>query len=216
MTANDVADYLQKHPDFFNKNAGLLARLSVPHPDTGEAISLTERQLMALRDKLRSLQEKMADLVHFGEENDAILEKVHRLVLSLVDADSFESVRGLLDNHLVDDFEVPHIGMRIWHSVITREAPEFEPVSEELRFFVADLRHPYCGPTTQPEIATWFGAAGAHVRSVALLPLRHDGQVFGLLALGSEEAERFYPEMGTLYVARIAELVSAALRRHLG
>ena len=216
MTENDVAAYLQQHPDFFDENAELLAHLTVPHPDTGEAISLTERQLMALRDKLRLLQEKMADLVRFGEENDAISEKVHRLVLSLVEADSFEAIRGVLDSHLVDDFEVPHIGMRIWHSVITREVPEFAPVCEELRFFAADLRHPYCGPATQPEVAGWFGEAGAHVRSVALLPLKRDGQVFGLLVLGSEEAERFYPEMGTLYVARIAEIVSAALLRYLG
>jgi len=48
------------------------------------------------------------------------------------------------------------------------------------------------------------------------LPLRRDGVVFGMLALGSEELERFYPEMGTLYVARIADLVSAALLKYLG
>ena len=43
-----------------------------------------------------------------------------------------------------------------------------------------------------------------------------DAQVFGLLALGSEEAERFYPEMGTLYVTRLGELLSAAVQRQLG
>ncbi|MHB1373235.1 MAG: DUF484 family protein, partial [Thauera sp.] len=41
--------------------------------------------------------------------------------------------------------------------------------------------------------------------------LREQGLCFGLLALGSAEAERFYPEMGTLYLGRIAELAAAAL-----
>jgi uncharacterized protein YigA (DUF484 family) len=40
--------------------------------------------------------------------------------------------------------------------------------------------------------------------------------VFGLLALGSEEAERFFPEMGTLYLTRIGDLTASALRRQLG
>ncbi|HMW51871.1 MAG TPA: DUF484 family protein [Rhodocyclaceae bacterium] len=34
--------------------------------------------------------------------------------------------------------------------------------------------------------------------------------------MGSEDSERFYPEMGTLYVTRIGEMVACALRRQLG
>lgn len=216
MNDQDVAGYLQANPDFFDENPVLLAELNIRHPDTGEAISLTERQLLSMREKLRQLQEKMAELVRFGEENDAISEKVHRLTLSLLEANSFEGVGAAIDNHLVDDFAVPHVALRIWNSILTRESPEFLPVSEELRFFAADLRHPYCGPANQPEVTAWFGEPGERVRSVALLPLKRDGQVFGLLALGSEDLARFYPEMGTLYVARISDMLSAALIKYLG
>jgi len=34
--------------------------------------------------------------------------------------------------------------------------------------------------------------------------------------MGSEDPERFYPEMGTLYVTRIGDMVSHILRRQLG
>ncbi|GAA5174548.1 DUF484 family protein [Niveibacterium umoris] len=216
MTDHEVVGYLLAHPEFFNEQPALLAELAVPHPDTGQAISLTERQLLAMREKLQLLQDKMAELVRFGEENDVIGEKVHRLTLGLLECNSVEAVVGVIDTHLVEDFAVPHIALRIWNSIIQRDTVEFSPVSEEFRFFAADLRHPYCGPATQPEVCGWFGEAGNHVRSVALLPLRRDGVVFGLLALGSEDIERFYPEMGTLYVARIADLVSASLLNHLG
>jgi hypothetical protein len=37
----------------------------------------------------------------------------------------------------------------------------------------------------------------------------------GLLALGSEDAQRFYAEMGTLYLRRIGELTAAALAARL-
>jgi len=37
-----------------------------------------------------------------------------------------------------------------------------------------------------------------------------NSQAFGLLAMASEDARRFYPEMGTLYLKRLGELGSAA------
>jgi uncharacterized protein YigA (DUF484 family) len=36
-----------------------------------------------------------------------------------------------------------------------------------------------------------------------------------LLALASEDPQRFYPEMGTLYLKRLGELVGAAVGRYV-
>ena len=52
------------------------------------------------------------------------------------------------------------------------------------------------------------------MRSVALVPLGQTA-VFGLLALGSEDPQRFYPEMGTLYLRRIGELCAAGISARL-
>ncbi|MBL8438616.1 MAG: DUF484 family protein [Zoogloeaceae bacterium] len=216
MNANEIVLYLQQNPDFFDNHADLLAQLTVPHPADGRAISLTERQLHALREKIRQLEGKFAELLRFGEENDQISEKVHRLVLALIEAEDFESIRQAILLNLLEDFSVPHVAMRVWNSVLSREGPEFSPVSEAVRFFAGDLRSPYCGPPSQPEVTGWFGEAAGRVRSTALMPLRRGAQVFGLLALGSEEPERFYPEMGTLYLGRIGDMVSLALLRQLG
>jgi hypothetical protein len=51
---------------------------------------------------------------------------------------------------------------------------------------------------------------------VAQIPLREEGfggACFGLLVLASEDAYRFYPDMGTMYLSRIGELAGAALLR---
>lgn len=216
MNPSDVALYLQQNPDFFDSNADLLAHLSVSHPVDGRAISLPERQLHALREKIRQLEVKFAELLRFGEENDEIGEKVHRLALALIEAEDFESIRQAIHFHLLEDFAVPHVALRVWNSVLTRDGAEFNPVSEDLRFFAGDLRNPYCGAPHNDEVMSWFGESAGHIRSVALMPLRRDTQVFGLLALGSEEAERFYPEMGTLYLGRIGDMVGQALLRQLG
>ena len=216
MNTDDVARYLKEHPDFLADHGELFTQLTVPHPHGGQAISLAERQLHALRDKIRLLEGKLAELIRFGEENDEIGDKLHRLTLALLEADEYESLRYTLFQSMREDFAVPHVAMRVWNSVLTREGEDFAPVPEAVRFFAGDLRHPYCGAPTNLDVIAWFGEAAPHIRSVALVPLRREAQVFGLLALGSEEAERFYREMGTLYLSRLGDLVASALRRQLG
>ncbi|WP_079435265.1 DUF484 family protein [Zoogloea sp. LCSB751] len=216
MNPSDVVQFLQEHPDFFDEHSTLLTDLTVGHPHTGHAISLTERQLIALRDRIAQLEDKFAELLSFGEENDGISAKVHRLTVSLLEAEDFEAIRQVIYLHLQEDFAVPHVAFRVWNSVLTRSGPEFLPVGEEVRFFSGDLMQPYCGTPALREATSWFGPVSRLIRSVALVPLRRDDQTFGMLAMGSEDPERFYPEMGTLYVTRIGEMVSAALIRQLG
>ena len=52
MNASDVIQFLQANPEFFDDNSTLLTDLTVTHPHNGQAISLTERQLIALRERI--------------------------------------------------------------------------------------------------------------------------------------------------------------------
>ncbi len=216
MTADEVLRFLREHPDFLAQHGELFTELTVPHPHGGQAISLAERQLHALREKIRALEVKLAELIRFGEENDEIGAKVHRLSLALLEADDYEALRFALFQSLGEDFSVPHVALRIWNSVLSHDGEDFAPVGDALRIRAGEMRQPYCGAPVELEVLEWLGDAAPHVRSVALVPLRREAQVFGLLVLASAEAERFYPQMGTLYLARIGDLAASALRRQLG
>ena len=82
LAAKDVAQYLKDHPDFFNQYAELLAQITIPDPHGGRAVSITERQIAGLRDQVRRLEGKLAELIRFGEENDALSGKTHRLAVA--------------------------------------------------------------------------------------------------------------------------------------
>jgi uncharacterized protein len=214
MNAEDVARYLQGNPGFFEDYAELLAQIYIPHPHGGRAIPIAERQILTLREKSKMLEGKLAELIQFGEENDAIGEKMHRLCLALFPAGDMRGMLQALYYNLGEDFAVPHAAVRIWRGA--GEAPEFAPVGDELRQYAGSLEYSFCGPSTNPEVASWFGEAATQVRSVACMPLRDSGkECFGMLALASEDTMRFYPEMGTLYLKRLGELTSAALQRYL-
>jgi uncharacterized protein YigA (DUF484 family) len=211
MTDEDVAQYLREHPDFLSKHSDLLGVLTVTHPRHGNAISLTERQLYVLRGKIQQLERKLTELLRFGEQNDAISEKVHRLATSLLAAKCYSGKRQALFNSMQDDFAVPHVALRIWDAPTDKEGEEFQPVVENIRAFANGMSRPYCGTSTNIEVLDWFGEMASHIRSVALAPLQRGKQITGLFALGSVEPERFYSEMSTLYLERIGALVSTAL-----
>lgn len=214
MFSDEIADYLKNNPSFFEQYADLMSQIFVPHPHGGRAVSLAERQMLTLRDKNRQAESKLAELIAFGEENDQISEKVHRLAVALIAAETFQAMIHLLNFHLRDDFSVPHVALRLWHKPEgIEDLPEFAAVSEELQAFAETLNRPYCGSTAGFGTSSWFGEAAAHIRSQALIPLRNGGGTIGMIALGSPEGQRFYADMGTLYLERIGEMVSAALAR---
>ncbi len=213
MKSEDVARYLHDHPEFFDQYAETLTLLTLPDPHSGRAVSITEKQLVKLRDKVRALETKLVELIGFGEENDAISDKVHGLAVALIAATDQAAVARALYSHLGGAFAVPHVGLRLW-GVAPGGGHEFDAVADSLQAFAAGLGQPWCGPVDGQEALAWFGEAAAHLRSMAQVPLRDaGGNCIGLLVMASEESHRFYPELGTLYLERIGAMAAAALSR---
>ena len=214
MDANAVALYLQQNPAFFEEYADLIAQIFVPHPHGGHAIPIAERQIVTLREKNVELESRLRELIQFGGENDQIGEKLHRSTLALFAAPDLETTLAVLYHSLNEDFAVPHVASRLWGRVPEQSyLPELAATTQELRGYADQLGVPYCGPEAPFESRDWF-EAGEACRSYAFLPLR-TAHTFGLLGLASEDAERFYPGMGTVYLMRLAELASVATARYL-
>lgn len=213
MTPDAVATYLKEHPEFFEEYADLLADIYIPHPHGGRAIPISERQILTLRERSKQLETKLREVIRFGEENDAIGEKVQRLSVALLAARDLATLVNAVDFNLREDFAVPHVALRVW-----REASPASPLkeaSEALRDYACALAAPYCGGHVPPEIvAELFGEAASQLKSFSVIAL-NSGDAFGVLGLASEDAQRFYPEMGTVYLNRIGGLTAAALLPHL-
>ena len=214
MKPDDIAMFLRSHPQFFDQHPELLESIRVTHPYGGRAIPLAERQTVALREKAKRLEGRMAGMIRFGEDNDAISEKVHRLSVALVGARDFPALVNALYFHLREDFAVPHVALRVWGKSVPVDFEESQAVEAAQRQHAETMGAPQCGAAGGNPFVPWFREASEHVRSVALVPLGQTA-VFGLLALGSEDAKRFFPEMGTLYLRRIGELCAAGVTARL-
>jgi uncharacterized protein YigA (DUF484 family) len=215
MTSEAVATYLQEHPEFFEQYAEMLADIYIPHPHGGRAIPISERQILTLRERGKHLEAKLREVLQFGEENDAIGEKVHRLALALLGARDLQTVIGTVHYNLREDFAVPHVALRGWGTNGAADVEQLNPTNEATREFTGKLATPYCTRNAgDGPCADVFGDMAPHLKSFSYIPLRNP-EAFGLLALASEDGERFYPEMGTVYLKRIGEMVGTALWRNL-
>jgi uncharacterized protein YigA (DUF484 family) len=215
MQVQDIANYLTSHPEFFDQHPELLATLQLPHPQNGQAISLVERQSLMLRERIKALELRVAEMVRHAQENDAISSRLVTWTRTLLLEDDAAALPDRLVEAMKEVFNVPHCALRLW-AVKPAYAPLpcARPVAADTITLANSMRVPFCGSNVGFEAATWFDD-GKSVQSLAMLPLRigADPATFGLLVLGSADKDRFQIGMGTTFLERIAELASAALAR---
>jgi uncharacterized protein YigA (DUF484 family) len=215
MKSEEVFYYLKDHPEFFEEYADFLSSMQIPHPHGGRAIPIAERQVLTLREKSRVLEGKLRELVQFGEENDTISERVHRITLALLAARDLPGLVESLCNNLRDDFAVPAVAIRLWIDGGDEGRKEFIPITQEARVFAESLTDPYFSEHPMFDSGSWFEGGANSFGSMVYLPLRAE-RAFGLLVLGSDDPQRFAADKGTLYLTRLGEIVSMALRRYTG
>jgi uncharacterized protein YigA (DUF484 family) len=216
ITEGDIADYLANTPGFFERHAELLASVQLTSPHGQRAVSLQERQMEMLRDRIRGLEHKIVEMIRAGQENVALAERLHRFVRQMLRTTDRGLLPGVIVETLKDEFLIPQAAIRLWGLGPSFEAAPFvQDVSADAKSFAASLAVPYCGINAGFEAVHWLDdAPGA--KSVAMIPLRpHEAgsEGFGLLVLASPDPTRYAADMGTEFLARIGELASAALMR---
>jgi uncharacterized protein len=213
LDSDSIAEYLLDHPHFFEEHAELLGRIRLTSPLMGRAISLQERQMEILREKIKVQEMHVAEMLRHAQENEDISNKFQAWTRALLLARNDNDLPQALISQLQTIFDVPQVTLRLWNIDGRHEGQWFNmPASDETRTFVDGLSKPFCGANKDIDAAGWLEDPAA-IKSLALLPLRVGAapQAFGLLVLGSADASRFTDDMGTDFLSRIAETASAAL-----
>jgi len=218
ITEADIAQYLANTPAFFERHAELLHSVQLTSPHGQRAVSLQERQMEMLRERIKGLEARIMEMIRHSQENVAIAERLHRWTRTiLLTAIAAELPRAMLDS-LKHQFMIPQAAVRLWGAAGSFAGETFaEAVSDDVKAFTGSLSLPYCGVNAGFEATNWLDDSET-VASLAMIPLRHgaggDGS-FGLLVLGSPDPTRYSADMGTEFLMRIGDVASAALSRLL-
>jgi len=216
-----ITQYLQQHPDLFDRHPQLLTRLRLQHPRNGTTVSLIERQVEVLREKHAAIEARLAEFVRVARANDALADKIHRFTRRLLRTTTRAQALAQIEASLREDFDACNAVLVLPISAATGTAEQADrflhlvaPDDAVFRSFetlFASAR-PRCGQVRDSQRDFLFGTESADIGSVALIPLTAMVPA-GLLALGSVDRDRFHPGMSTEFLSRMAELIADSLSR---
>ena len=214
-----VIDYLMEHPEFFKENAPLLADMDIPH-EAGGAVSLIERQVSVLREKNKHFEAKLREMVDAVHDNQRLNNSLQRLAINLFMVDGLDDVIATVLDELRNELDSEFTVIRLMTDdpgLLKKQAQRYIKSDDApLQSFsrLLDEKRIQCGRLTEDQIHYLFGEQADKVASGAVMPLSN-ADTFGILALGSQDEQRYHPGMGTEFLQQLASLVSAAIKSHL-
>ncbi|MFT5133073.1 MAG: hypothetical protein ACI9SC_001542 [Gammaproteobacteria bacterium] len=216
LSAGVIAEYLRAHPEFFNEYPDLLTDIKVPHA-SGDAISLVERQLTALREQNDQTRKRMHELIEIARQNEELAKRMHQLALTLMDAAEPKDIFSTLYDNLRKNFLADKVMVRLFADpsfVDTFAGDEFagsQVAQQSLFKSIIDKRMPISGRLKRQQQVFLFGDDGDEIASAVLVPLHGDGWG-GIMAIGSFNADRFQESMGVELLANMGEILSFILK----
>lgn len=214
LDLNSVVAYLRRHPRFFEDHPNLLKKLHLSH-DSGDAISLMERQNQILRQENRQLIDRLNQFIQVAQRNDRLFLKLQRLILDLLPHTQLNDLLHSLQQGLQRDFDVhettvilfqraPGDGDGWLQTSRTQIAESFPAVVEQGKAV--------CGALDRHLTQLLF--AGNDVGSLAIAPLTRGHEVIGVLALGHSDPEHFRSGTDTLFLTHLAQVTSLQIERN--
>ncbi len=210
-TLNDrqISEWLASNPDFLGRHPELLDQLEVPHHLGVD--SLIELQVARLRRENQKLRVQLETLAGIAGENERLMQRLHQLTLEVMTTGSAGEFIERLMERLSSDFDAlsVHLYLLDSHDAVS-DIDAVRPIAADhpdwLDTLLENDRIEF-GRFTRAKIEFLFPRQHGSVGSAALVPISS----IGLLAIGSASAERFHPDMGTLFL----ELLGTTIRYRL-
>jgi uncharacterized protein YigA (DUF484 family) len=219
LTADQVASYLESHPEFFINQQELLADLTLPH-ESGDAVSLMERQVRILRDRGLDARIKLNTLLNNARDNDQLFEVTREIVLALLRSRDVSEIIQVAEDKLrsqnnIDACEIILAENKI-ANIPDSVRTEPESVLKEDYADVFRLRRTYCGMLSDEQLDHLFSSGKSNIKSTAICPVIINNEIYGLLAIGNQLENYFNVNLDTLFLDFIGNVVGAVLNKEIG
>jgi uncharacterized protein YigA (DUF484 family) len=218
--SRDVIAYLRRHPDFLDRHPEALRLLRAPTREIGEdVVDFQHFQIERLRRELARVNLEHRTLIAASRGNLASQGRVHKAVIAILAAPSFEQLLQTVTTDLAVllDVDIVTVGVE------STAAPAGRLSLHGIRLLKAGEVDALLGPERGALLrvdgagdAALFGAAAGLVRSQALLRLTFGrGAPVGLLCIGTRQPGRFHPGLGTEGLSFLARALGITIAQWL-
>lgn len=211
LTAQDVANFLTTNPDFFVNQDELLTQLRIPHA-SGQATSLIERQLAVYRERNVRLRQQLSDLLENARRNDELFHQSRRLVMALIESQSWLEIQSVLDDSLRGEFNID-----AWALIHVTDRQLDKPLSsldmQSFKHKAQRLFHGHrsvCGTFSEEDMSVLLANHNHQAQSLAATQIRGKGYM-GILSIASLDASRYRNSTDTLFLDYIADVLGLLL-----
>ena len=208
VSATEVYAFLLDNPEFFVDNPELLERLIIPHERKG-SVSLVELQSEQLRKKLRQQNYKLNQLIGVAKQNEKIYRVYTDLNVELLRCQSVADIQLKLEEVLQEELQLASVTLKLFKGPMA--LPELQRrLFVEKRFKTSSF---FFGRLSLHERQLLFGNAVAESAALILLG---DNQELGILAVGSQDASHFTPDMDTLLLRQLQQVLNITIPDLMG
>lgn len=210
-----IAQYLADNPDFFSRHEDVLLKLQLRHA-SGQAVSLIEKQVSALRERNTELRHKLNLLLANARDNDRLFEQSKRLVLALMESEELGDLVDALYYAFDKDFAIPFSSLVLFEQPSQPTNVTYRPLREAEVILGRNLlaNRAVSGGLNQESLAFLFGREHKNIGSAAMVPLYYN-RLMGAFALGHPDPNHFQSGMGTLFLTHIGEVLDRLLPKFI-
>jgi hypothetical protein len=208
-----VLNFLRQSPDFFLRHPSALSELNLPH-ESGQAISLIERQIDILRERNMTMRRRMNELLQAARSNDEIFAKTRSLNLALLEVNNWPELNEVLATHVLVDFEADFVCAHLCKAHLALALDHIQHHNEQMPLqYLRNSSSALCTTLRREELTQMFplsnheDSGSAAILNLSLI----NGS--GALCIGSRDPGRFARDMDTLFVTYIADVVAKVMNR---
>lgn len=211
LSGQEVADFLEGHPEFLAQHPELFKVLAPPVRWSDDRVVDIQRFMVeTLKEELDGLRNCTQEVIETSRSNMTNQTRTHAAVLALLAAADIERLARIVcdDLPVLLDIDVATIGFE--PGIITDGAElDIQPLAERAVDSLLGSGAEVALFEEMHDDGSVFGAGAGLVRSAALARLRAGPSMpEGLLALGSRAEGAFHPRQGTellRFLARVVE-----------
>lgn len=233
MNNDQIALYLNDHPEFFNQYPELLTRIkSITDEDMPlrpvKTLNIADRILKRAQVEKENMKSQLVSFMEITQANDKIQENLFEIDRIIMYSLNFSQMIGQLCEEIVKRFKIPGVKIILMDGddhlmerclkdrleIHAIDGLQFIDTATVSGWFEKDLR-PILRSAMTDGSALFGEQADLNIQSEALLPIILHGNLIGAIALGSDNPHHFHEGLRTDLLERTADKLGIAIENVL-
>jgi len=234
MNRDQVAIYLDEHPEFFNEYPELLRKIKgikeedLPIEPIG-TLSLTDRIIKRVNDDKENLKTKLEWLFKISRDNEKIQGHLYEIEQLVLTSTNLNQMVTQLKKEIPNRFKIPKVAvcliqgsdhfmedrLRERYNGDLDETIKFISKETALAWFDGKPRPVLRGEIKESDVFGPYSGEEDRINSEALIPIVAQETLVGVIAFGSNKNSHFHEGLGTEFLERMADKIGISINNIL-